>query len=791
MKLTTLIAIGLTTLSVAGLSLSGAAITWKASNASEEALRTAAEEKLTIIRDLQKDNIENYFETVKGQIVTYSNNEMVIYAMKAFRKGFADHRDETASTSIAKERKALGNYYSEEYAREFSARNPGEHIETDSLLSQLDAESVDMQYRYIQKNRYPLGEKHKLDSIGDGSSYDRVHKNLHPKIRQYLEEFGYYDIFLVEPESGKIVYTVFKELDFATSLKDGPYAHTGIGDVFRKANQATTPDAFFISDLAPYAPSYQDPAAFIASPIFNGDRKVGVLIFQLPVDKLNSIMTNHQRWSEAGLGNSGESYLVGADGTMRTNSRMMVEAPERLKEKLEQQGLGTEQIRIMLAKKTTIGMLAIETEAVQAAIQGKSGIIETVSYHGNSVLSAYTPIDVPGEQWGIIAEITLDEALAPATTLTHDIVKAAGITILILGLLSVLTGRLVASWLSTPVAKAANIAKRIAEGKLNNPPLDISGSDEIRVLGQSLTTMSNTLYQIMQQIHKGATDLDNSAREVAATSDALAKNTEEQASSVEQTAATITELASIANNNVEAANNTNNVAEQIHSGAQKGHQAMLSLMTSMEEINESSTQILDIVHVVEDIAFQTNLLALNAAVEAARAGDQGRGFAVVATEVRNLAQRSATAVQKIDALAKESNGRVGQGREHAEIMQRIIECFIKNTDEVIDMVSSIKSASDEQAKAISTLNQALQYIDRATQQNAASVEETSVTSHQLSQLASELQKQITFFEFGETASPAQSAKAAGSPAGEVSHQPHPIDTHRSQLSRPSRVSEPA
>lgn len=150
-----------------------------------------------------------------------------------------------------------------------------------------------------------------------------MHKTFHPHIRDFLQKFSYYDIFLVDDKTGNIVYSVFKELDFATSLINGPYANSGIGKAFRAANKVNEPGHVVTSTFQPYLPSYYGPAAFIASPIYSGKEKLGVLIFQAPIDEINAIMTFNNNWQDFGLGASGESYLVDQDYFMQSASRFL------------------------------------------------------------------------------------------------------------------------------------------------------------------------------------------------------------------------------------------------------------------------------------------------------------------------------------------------------------------------------------------------------------------------------------------------------------------------------------
>jgi methyl-accepting chemotaxis protein len=746
MKLKNIIGIGVSAMLVTALGITSAILSWNASHSGEEALYLAAKEKLKIVRDLQKNNIEQYFDTIRSQIITFSNNEMIVSAMKSFADAFSDYTVQTDAAALYEQQiKKLSDYYTKQFSAEFVKRNPDQNIDTRNLLKQLDAESVALQYRYIAANRFPLGSKHKLDDANDGSEYNRIHKNIHPKIRQYLEQFGYYEIFLVSLDSGKIVYTVFKELDYATSLKTGAFAQTGIGEVFSKAATASDPNAVFISDMSLYPPSYLDPAAFIASPIYDGGEKVGVLIFQIPMDRINRIMTNAHEWSSAGLGKTGESYLIGEDRKMRSVSRFMIEDPDSLSQRLVENNVSPSLIETMLAKQTTIGMLPVDTPVSDAALGGETGEDLVASYYGVPVLSAYAPIDIPGLNWGIAAEITEDEALSPAHQLTRSINESALLITLLLGLLSILLGRYFGTRLSLPITQAAALAQQIASGKLDNTIPIVKGRNELSDLVTALASMNQNLHKIISKIHHGTDALKSSAKEVASTSTGLAQRTEEQASSIAETAATLNELSSIAKNNADNSRQANMLAADIQQGATKSKNDLDSLVSAIEKIKGSSVQILDIVGVVEEIAFQTNLLALNAAVEAARAGEQGRGFAVVANEVRNLAQRSAAAVKEIDALATESSRRVDQGSELTNVMQATIQSFLSKTDAVIDMVENISEASKEQAVAIANLNEAIQVIEQATQKNATTVEESTVTSDELSGLATVLKGQVNFF----------------------------------------------
>jgi methyl-accepting chemotaxis protein len=354
-------------------------------------LRKEAMSKLTAVRQVKRAAVERYFQSIENQIQTFSEDRMIVEAMRGFGQAFAEYRADTQLTdeALAEQRAAVAEYYNGDFSRTYSQQN-GRQPDTASTLAKLDADSIALQYAYIRANPNPLGSKHLLDQARDESAYSKLHGKVHPIVRSYLEKFGYYDIFLVDSETGDIVYSVFKELDYSTSLINGPYADTNFGEAFRAANAATDKNAIFLVDYQPYAPSYEAPASFIASPIFDGDEKVGVALFQMPIDRLNAIMSER-----AGLGTTGETYLVGPDFLMRSDSFLDPDGHS------------------VAASFRNPATGSVKTTAAQAALSGKSGEQVIQDYNNNPVLSAYCPVSVGKSTWALLAEIDVAEAMCP------------------------------------------------------------------------------------------------------------------------------------------------------------------------------------------------------------------------------------------------------------------------------------------------------------------------------------------------------------------------------------------
>ena len=194
---------------------------------------------LISIRETKKSQIESYFQTIESQILSFSKDRMIVNAAREFRQAFDQYRDERGSFDESGEKAKVERYYREEFASEYNNRNADTAPSVSGLMSSLDEDSIAFQHDFIAANPKPLGQKDGLISLENQTLYSKLHEIYHPAIRDFLQRFEYYDIFLVAPDTGDIIYSVFKELDFSTSLIDGPYADSGIGRVFRQVRNAS------------------------------------------------------------------------------------------------------------------------------------------------------------------------------------------------------------------------------------------------------------------------------------------------------------------------------------------------------------------------------------------------------------------------------------------------------------------------------------------------------------------------------------------------------------------------
>ncbi len=674
-----------------------------------EALTQRALEQLTASRAGRQGHTEDYIRKRLSQTGGMARNLMVIDAMREFRPAFAAMGDELAlsDADYKKQLSKLNNYYTGSFQSEYEKRN-GDTIAVGGLIPMQKA-SVIAQHAYIAENPYPLGQKDKLNETDNGTAYDALHSKYHPVFADYLNRFGFYDIFLIEPEQGTIVYSVFKELDYATSLFNGPYSGTKFSAIVRKAMQLP-PGQAAIVDFEPYTPSYNSAASFLAGPIYQDGELLGVLVFQVPVAGLNSIVLKSE-----GLGETGESILLGPEGLFRSQSRFSDEDS--------------------IMKRPFTGNLD------ELRAQSSDGTGSYVAETGKAYLTSIAPLTLPGLDWTIVSRVEKSEALASVSTLRNTALQITLIAALLVAAFAYFLARRLYARLGADPQQIQQIAQRIGEGDLT----DYENVTNAQGAFADIIGMRRKLSETLSQANRIANDVQSGSKDLAEGNLGLSERTEQQAANLEETASSTEELTSTVRQNAENARSANDLAQTTSSRARASGETAGKAVAAMQEISKASEEISEIISVINEIAFQTNLLALNAAVEAARAGEQGRGFAVVASEVRQLAGRSASAAKEIEELIQNSVSKVKGGTELVQESGRELDHIVDSVGRLSQIVSEISSASDEQAVGIDQINQALIHMDSVTQQNAALVEEAAATSKFMSDQANELAEHIGYF----------------------------------------------
>ena len=351
----------------------------------------------------------------------------------------------------------------------------------------------------------------------------------------------------------------------------------------------------------------------------------------------------------------------------------------------------------------------------------------------------------------------------------NDALQTRLISIMVVAVaLAIGLGFLISGKISRALGKAVEVMDAVAAGDFTGK-LDNDSKDEIGRMSRAVNSAVDRMRQALLEMRTRAGEVSSAAEQLASASEQMASGAQEQASSLEETSASLEELTATVKNNADSAKQANQLAAGSRDSAERGGNVVSSAVGAMGEINASSRKIADIITTIDEIAFQTNLLALNAAVEAARAGEQGRGFAVVAAEVRNLAQRSATAAKEIKALIQDSVGKVNAGSEMVTRSGATLEEIVSSVKRVTDIVSEIAAASAEQSVGIEQVSKAMAEMDKVTQSNSAHTEELSSTAQALNEQATRMRELVARFRLGDERGkdlgrPRKSAKRAAAPA---------------------------
>ncbi|MEM7590376.1 MAG: adenylate/guanylate cyclase domain-containing protein [Cyanobacteria bacterium P01_A01_bin.83] len=448
-------------------------------------------EQLTSVRASKTYQIESYLALLRNQIETLCENRMVVEAMQEFDQEY----DFLSTTSISLDQsQQVQDYYEREFMPRLAKNIDGTPVY--ETYRPLAPESLYLQYQYIASNPNPVGKKDELISADDDSKYSQVHQRHHELFRNLIKRYGYYDLFLVDYETGDIVYSVYKETDYATSLYTGPYRSSNLAQIVEKVRDNPDRGAIQLIDFEFYRPSYNAPAAFIAGPIYDGDRRVGILAIQLPADEIDRVLTEDRSWKKNGLGDTGETYLVGKDLYLRSVSRQFLENSDSYLQNLSQRGVDRQTVNLIKSLETPILLQSIETEAVEEAIMGQTGTQIVEGFLGKKVLSSYAPLDIDGVDWGIVTEISLAEAYQPINSLESYLLLSTVVLILLMTLFATLAARSFTRPIDLMVKHLGNVDVDSMDG------LHIDSQDELRELAEILNTIGKRVRTLTKALEK-------------------------------------------------------------------------------------------------------------------------------------------------------------------------------------------------------------------------------------------------------------------------------------------------
>lgn len=372
----------------------------------EDLLNEQTQNQLLTLRDAHAERIEDYFERMQRymrflatSLWTQSFSDKLVTAYPEF------FQDQTQANE-RRFRRVLADFYRIDFQQAYLARNPEEYPHPDPLSEALSTNQIALQYFYIATNPNPIGVKDDLTVAGDPSVYSRLHERYHPRLRDFSRQFGVEDVLLINAQSGEVMYSTSKQVDFATSLISGPYAKTHLAEAFHALRDSTNPNETRVFDFTPYLPAADAPRALVAAPVFYKTTKpIAVLVAKISPRRINQFTNHYRAWPKEIFGDTGEVLVIGADHKLRNDARQLVANQKAFLRHQIDLGVPLATLDRIRAQDTTVSWLGVDNTAIRAGLSGVTGIDFYENYQGENVIAAFAPLQIPGLHWTISAEI--------------------------------------------------------------------------------------------------------------------------------------------------------------------------------------------------------------------------------------------------------------------------------------------------------------------------------------------------------------------------------------------------
>ena len=460
--------------------LSAAVVGFIGYQSGRSSLRASVFDRLTEIRASQSRQLEAKFSDLEDSLITYTRGATTTEAIQAFTPAFDQLNDATINPTQSQ---SMVDYYNN-YFRTAEQAQTGNNLDVDALLPTSNAQ------KYLQAHyTAPFNDWDKairFDDARDGSAWSSANARFNDFFREIVLRFQFEDALLLD-NRGNVVYTAYKGVDLGTNILTGPYREGVLRDAYQKALASNAVDYVGVTDFGDYQPA-DEPTAWMVSPVGPQGRVEGVLALQFPISKISRLMTADRQWEAAGMGNTGETFLVGPDGLMRSDSRLFLENPEDFKRDVVNAGTPPDVAEESIRQGGTTLVQPVATEATRMAQRGQSGTIIEDDYLGHDTLQAYAPVNLPGLNWSIIAKVDTSEAFAPVTTFTRTLVLSTAVIIFAVCIAAMLLARLFVR----PIRRLEAGAQRISSGDYH-VTLPVQSRDEFGDLTVAFNDMSRNL----------------------------------------------------------------------------------------------------------------------------------------------------------------------------------------------------------------------------------------------------------------------------------------------------------
>jgi methyl-accepting chemotaxis protein len=777
MKIAHKLLLGATALTLVPLAITAGALWRGTTQIAAQTVDMQLQTQLTALRDQKAQEVQTEFDAKLAALQALASNRTTVEALKGFKPAFQRAAADLAKVHDATiQRDAMRSYVKDQFAPEFAKRNPMAAPSLEEIIEKRDDNAAALQHEYIVANTNILGEKDKLVSARHESAYNAVHAEIHPSLESAQKLFGFYDIFLIDTTNDAVVYTVFKELDFATRLSNGIAARSKLAEAYFKVKAAKGAKDLYMTDFEPYLVSYDDQAAFAAVPVFDGEQQIGVLAVQFPIARITTAINSNKTWKAIGLGDTGDAYIVGADKLLRTDLRDVLTQPKAFLTAMGEK-VSPMQRQSLEKKNTSIGLVNAASEPVTAALAGQRGVSRFVDFRGVPMVGAYAPLKVAGLNWAIVTAIAADEADAPVQALSQaTLTRSAGIALAVLVVVGGLMTLFVKRFMQ-PIAGLHDAVRSVAQGD-TAARSRLVNQDEIGELGRAFDqllddrlaqlakaqeeneTLNNSVIALLQTVFQ-LSNKDLTAR-ASVTEDVIGTLSSSINQLSDETGRTLAEVKRIADEVRDASESVSQQAGQVDATAQHERQALEQMAGQLERattqlrqvatLSESSNRSAEKATAATDAALRTVAATVRGMDDLResisetekrfkRLGERSQEISSVVSLINSISER--THVLALNASMQAATaGEAGRGfAVVAEEVQRLSESSRQATQQISQLVQNIQLETNE---TIYTMNRLIGNVVSQSEQAQAAGDQMTQTQQTTAELVGMVQQIATF-----------------------------------------------
>ncbi|MCG5513869.1 methyl-accepting chemotaxis protein [Ectothiorhodospira shaposhnikovii] len=801
MKITIRLMAGATVLTGLAVLLSAVTTSHVADRSATQVIEHAIGQQFQTVADGRQARLLDEMQGLENLLQTLAHGRLVQDAVYGFIRPFASYRYEVEGGSTEQLRQQVGRWYEDRYAPLYAARTGGLSAPLGDWLGAMSHEALLIQRYYVADNPHDPEDLKALVDRRDGSIYGQQHLRYHQSLRDTLERLGFNDLMLIDAQSLAVIYSVTKGPVFGTSLRQGPFSDSALGALARGMMANRGADGFRMAPFEDFSGRFNEPVVFIGVPVFHAvyspERPLGMLVAEIPAARFTQIMTNAGGWVQAGLGATGESYLVDERHRLVTELRPMLENRTEFLRRLQsvRPDALSPDFQRAAGQGRIAGHLTLDTGAVRAALAGHGGMGLEKDYLGRDMFMAWTPLEIAGHRFALVTQQDPLEIMAPLTQMRRDLSVGAVSGVIVLSLLAALASWWFARLISRPLRDLArNIGEAASHQDLTRR-FSNGRRDEIGMIATALDGLFRELESFVGGIVTRSGRTAALADGNAATSEQCLSSVHDQRAALDALDAEATAMESATDRIVEQ---MQRVAESASSATRlaEGGQAQVRDVAGLtdelaRQVTESSAHLQalqvaagdidSVLTTIRKIAEQTNLLALNAAIEAARAGEQGRGFAVVAEQVRGLAADTREATGRIQGMVERLHGNMREVVDAMENERQTAERCVTETGEAVTALVSIGQAveairhvteqvsgdTDVQRGKTLSMRRRLEVLLREANQTELAMAEQAAAAREQKQVAAELDQAAGCFRISSPHGASPQASSAPPVAGPI------------------------